>query len=103
MTLPGVLDIHPTFHTDDRGRFAETYRQDLLEEVLGHPLSWAQGNTSVSVARTIRGMHYSIDPGGQAKYVTCTSGRVWDVVADVRVDSPSFACYSAIVLTAEEG
>lgn len=103
MTLPGVLEIHPTFHRDDRGRFAETYRQDLLEDVVGHSLSWAQGNTSVSVVRTIRGMHYSVAPGGQAKYVTCTSGRVWDVVADVRVGSPSFAQYSATVLTGEEG
>jgi dTDP-4-dehydrorhamnose 3,5-epimerase len=100
MTLSGVYEIQPQVYGDVRGSFAETYRRDLLEDVLGHRVDWVQGNTSVSRARTIRGIHYSLAPGGQAKYVTCTAGRVWDLVMDLRVGSPAFGAYTAVVLDA---
>lgn len=98
MSVHGVYEIQPQIHEDDRGRFAETYRRDALEEAVGHSVDWVQGNTSVSRARTIRGIHYSLAPEGQAKYVTCTSGRAWDMAVDLRVGSPSFGAYTAVVL-----
>lgn len=101
--LPGVWEIHPHIHGDHRGWFTESYRQDLLEHAVGHPLSWVQGNTSVSKVGTIRGLHYSIAPGGQAKYVTCTHGMVWDVAVDVREGSPTFGRYASVTLNAEQG
>jgi dTDP-4-dehydrorhamnose 3,5-epimerase len=100
--LSGVLEIRPTIHEDNRGSFAENYRQDLLEDAVGHPVSWAQGNTSFSKARTIRGLHYSLAPKGQAKYVTCTSGMIWDVVVDIRPGSSTFGQYVAVTLNSGE-
>ena len=100
-TLPGVLRIQPKLFADARGAFAETYRHGALEEAVGHALSWKQNNVSVSTARTIRGLHFSTAPGGQAKYVTCVKGTVWDVIMDVRVGSPAFGAYTAVTLAAD--
>jgi dTDP-4-dehydrorhamnose 3,5-epimerase len=99
--FPEVIEVHPTIHEDRRGRLAETYHQDLLEEMTGRSLPWKQGNTSVSAARTIRGLHYSLAPGGQDKYVTCLHGMVWDVAVDIREESPTFGQYAAFVLSGE--
>jgi dTDP-4-dehydrorhamnose 3,5-epimerase len=57
-------------------------------------------NTSVSRRGTLRGLHYSVAPGGQAKYVTCTAGSVLDVVVDLRTGSPSFGAVDSVVLDA---
>lgn len=100
--LPGVLKITPLSFTDSRGWFTEVYRDDLLESAVGHPLQWLQGNLSVSRVGTIRGLHYSIAPKGQAKYVTCTYGMVWDVVVDIRVGSPHFGEWASITLNGED-
>lgn len=100
--IPGVLEVRPDIHGDDRGWFAEMYRGAELEDHVGHRVHWAQGNVSVSRARTVRGIHYSIAPAGQAKYVTCQEGMVWDVFMDLRPDSPSFGSWGAVTLTAED-
>lgn len=99
--LPGVFISTPFVHQDTRGSLAETYRHALLEEVLGRPVAWEQENVTVSRERTIRGLHYSLDPRGQAKYVTCVHGLVWDVVVDVRQNSPTFGIYGAFTLSGD--
>ena len=60
-------------------------------------------NTSVSRRGTLRGVHYSVAPAGQAKYVTCAAGAVLDVVVDLRVGSPTFGDHDAVQLDAELG
>jgi dTDP-4-dehydrorhamnose 3,5-epimerase len=77
-------------HGDDRGSFAEAFRGAEFAADLGYQLSVAQVNCSVSRRGVIRGIHYSDVPPGQAKYVTCVSGAVLDVVVDLRVGSPGF-------------
>src|SRR5690606_21424643 len=69
-----------------------------LAEAVGHPLTLAQANLSVSAAGVVRGIHYAEVPPGQAKYVTCPSGAVLDVVVDLRVGSPTFGRWEAVRL-----
>jgi dTDP-4-dehydrorhamnose 3,5-epimerase len=94
-----VLDLVP--HGDHRGRFTEWYRADVLAGALGHPLTLAQANHSVSARGVLRGVHFALVPPGQAKYVYCPAGRVLDVVVDVRVGSPTFGATASVVLDAE--
>jgi dTDP-4-dehydrorhamnose 3,5-epimerase len=78
--------------------FLESYRADLLVQVIGHRLQVAQVNYSVSRRGTIRGVHFADVPPGQAKYVTCSLGAVLDVVVDVRQGSPTFGAWDAVRL-----
>lgn len=95
-----VFDLVP--HGDTRGRFTEWYRADLLSQAVGHPLTLAQANHSVSAEGVLRGVHFALVPPGQAKYVYCPAGRVLDVVIDVRVGSPTFGVHDAVVLDSEQ-
>jgi dTDP-4-dehydrorhamnose 3,5-epimerase len=94
-----VLDLVP--HGDSRGRFVEWFRADVLTRVIGHPLTLAQANHSVSARGALRGVHFSQVPPGQAKYVYCPSGRVLDVIVDIRVGSPTFGVHDAVLLDSE--
>jgi dTDP-4-dehydrorhamnose 3,5-epimerase len=94
-----VLDMTP--HGDPRGRFTEWYRADVLAGATGFGLSLAQANHSVSARGVLRGVHFALVPPGQAKYVYCPSGRVLDVVVDIRVGSPTFGVHDAVVLDSE--
>ncbi|HEY9328953.1 MAG TPA: dTDP-4-dehydrorhamnose 3,5-epimerase [Streptomyces sp.] len=103
LSVPGALRITPRLHADDRGVFLEWYRPDLLAEVLGHrPPDMLQGNLSVSARGVVRGIHFAQVPHGQAKYVTCVSGAVLDVVVDLRTGSPAFGRWEALRLDDRE-
>jgi dTDP-4-dehydrorhamnose 3,5-epimerase len=94
-----VLDLVP--HGDDRGRFTEWYRADVLSAATGWALPLAQANHSVSARGVLRGVHFALVPPGQAKYVYCPAGRVLDVVVDVRVGSPTFGVCDSVLLESE--
>ena len=95
-----LVDLVP--HGDSRGRFTEWYRADVLSAALGHPLTLAQANHSVSARGALRGVHFAQVPPGQAKYVYCPAGKLLDVVVDLRVGSPSFGVHDAVVLDSEQ-
>jgi dTDP-4-dehydrorhamnose 3,5-epimerase len=95
-----LVDLVP--HGDPRGRFTEWYRADVLAAAVGHPMTLAQANHSVSASGVLRGVHFALVPPGQAKYVYCPAGRVLDVVVDVRVGSPTFGMHEAVVLDSEQ-
>jgi dTDP-4-dehydrorhamnose 3,5-epimerase len=88
-------------HSDDRGSFAEAFRGAEFAADLGYRLDIAQVNCSVSRRGVIRGIHYADVPPGQAKYVTCVSGAILDVIVDLRTDSPSFGKWEAVRLDAD--
>ena len=95
-----ALDLVP--HGDARGRFTEWFRSDLLASATGYPLTVAQANHSVSARGALRGVHFALVPPGQAKYVYCPSGRVLDVVVDLRVGSPTFGTHDTVLLDSEQ-
>jgi len=98
LSVPGSYEITPLVREDDRGRFLEWYRFDVLSEAIGHPLDLRQANTSVSKRGVVRGIHFADVPRGQAKYVTVTHGAVIDYVIDIRVGSPTFGRWDSVRL-----
>ena len=98
LTVPDAWELTPRQFPDDRGTFLEYYKADVLEQAVGHRLDLAQANCSVSARGVVRGVHFADVPPSQAKYVTCLSGAVLDVVVDIRVGSPSFGTWDAVRL-----
>lgn len=101
--IPGVWLIAPTPHKDDRGRF---FRAWCAREFADHGIHFqpVQANMGRSVRRgTIRGLHYQVEPAPEAKLARCTSGAVFDVVVDLRPDSPARGKWYGAELTAENG
>jgi dTDP-4-dehydrorhamnose 3,5-epimerase len=85
--LPGVLVLFPKVHADERGRFFESYRVDLLTAA-GVP-AFVQDNQSSSRRGTVRGLHYQLDRP-QGKLIRVLRGSIFDVAVDIRVGSPTF-------------
>jgi dTDP-4-dehydrorhamnose 3,5-epimerase len=100
-SIADVILIEPNVHGDERGYFIETYRQDLLEEVIGYQVNFIQDNESRSTKGTLRGLHYQLPPYAQAKLVRVIEGMVLDVAVDIRNGSPTFGKHTALLLTSE--
>lgn len=96
--IEGAWVSTPRIFRDGRGSFLEWFRGRELSEALGYQPEIAQANCSVSRRNVIRGIHYADVPPGQAKYVTCVSGAVTDIVVDIRVGSPTFGAWEATLL-----
>ena len=75
---------------DERGYFREWFKREEILESTGMDFSVQQANHSKSKKGVVRGIHYSLAPGGQAKWVTCTSGTILDVIVDLRPNSSTF-------------
>lgn len=101
LSIAGAWEFTPAQFGDDRGVFLESFKAEVLAATIGHPFTVAQANTSVSAAGVIRGVHFADVPPGQAKYVTCAVGAVFDVVVDLRTGSPTFGAYDAVLLDDE--
>ena len=90
LELPGVLEIRPTRHADDRGFFSEVWNREHWREA-GIDQDFVQDNHSLSKDRgVLRGLHYQVPPMAQAKLVRVTRGAVFDVAVDIRTGSPTF-------------
>ncbi len=98
-SLVGPLILEPAIHRDDRGYFLESWRRSTLAD-LGIKVDFLQDNHSHSVKGVVRGLHFQKTPG-MAKLVRCTQGRVWDVVVDIRPDSPTFGEWAGVELDGE--
>ena len=99
--LAGAFIIEPDTYTDERGFFSRNWSQKEFE---AHGLveTFVESNTSRSVKTgTLRGMHFQAAPYAQAKLVRCTAGAIYDVIIDLRPDSPSFKRWEAVELSAE--
>jgi dTDP-4-dehydrorhamnose 3,5-epimerase len=94
------IDIEPK--ADERGFFARCWCQKEFES---HGLNskLAQCNISFNARKgTLRGMHYQAPPYAEAKVMRCTQGIIYDVVLDLRSESPTFKLWTAAVLTPEK-
>jgi dTDP-4-dehydrorhamnose 3,5-epimerase len=99
--LSGVFVIEPERRDDERGFFARTFCEEEFREH-GIAMRVAQSSLSFNLAaRTLRGMHYQVEPYAEAKLVRCTMGAIYDVVIDLRPSSPTLCRWVAAELTAE--
>ena len=98
-SLPGAFIIKPERFEDDRGFFARTY---CAKEFAAHGLAtqWPQCNVSYNIAcHTLRGMHFQAAPYEEDKLVRCTRGAIFDVIIDLRPESPAYLRHVGVELT----
>ena len=88
---------------DDRGFLREWFKSEDLKTAIGRDLGIEQANISLSSKGTLRGIHYSIAPRGQAKWITCISGSIQDVIVDIRPDSKTFGQWIDVELRGDSG
>lgn len=97
--LEGILLIEPATYNDDRGFFLESFEQQRYRE-LGIVENFVQDNHSRSMKNVLRGLHYTRNKP-QAQIVTVMRGRIFDVVVDIRKDSPTFGQWFGAELSDE--
>ena len=88
--IEGCYVITYDTYVDERGYFAVPYNKDIFNQNVGYEVEFIQDNMSYSHLGTIRGLHFQTGEYEQSKLVTCTQGRVLDVVVDIRKDSPTY-------------
>ena len=98
-SLPGVLLLQPKTFRDPRGFFRETYHAEKLE-ARGVRCAFVQDNHSHSCRGTLRGLHYQLRHP-QAKLVSVIRGEIFDVIVDIRRDSPTFGRHACFPLSEE--
>ena len=103
LKIEGVWLHTPKVWPDDRGTFHEVFKLSMISEQLGRDFQVKQVNQSTSAAGVIRGIHWTDSQEGQAKYVSCPKGAIWDVVVDLRLDSDTYGEWDARILSEENG
>ena len=98
-SIPEVIILKPKLFEDERGFFMETYRAEHLTS-LGVPAKFVQDNHSGSTQGVLRGLHYQIQRP-QGKLVRVVSGKVFDVVVDLRKSCDTFGKWVGATLTAD--
>jgi dTDP-4-dehydrorhamnose 3,5-epimerase len=94
-----LVELEPK--VDERGFFARTFCEDEFR-TRGLTTRFPHTNLSRNTARgTLRGMHYTVSPSQESKLVRCTAGAIYDVLLDVRSDSPTFAKWATVELSRE--
>jgi dTDP-4-dehydrorhamnose 3,5-epimerase len=100
--IEGVIEIHLEPNPDDRGFFARTWCQNEFEKQ-GLNSKLVQCSLSFNTKKgTLRGMHYQAPPHVEAKLVRCSRGAVYDVVIDLRPESPTYEQWVGLLLTADK-
>jgi len=95
----GVWLIEQEPHYDDRGYFSRTYCQSEFGSKKLNTI-WPQCNLTLTKKRGIlRGLHYQANPKPEIKLVRCSAGSIFDVVVDVRRDSPTYKQWEGFVLS----
>jgi dTDP-4-dehydrorhamnose 3,5-epimerase len=98
--LPEVLVLEPKVHRDSRGFFLESWNARTFREAAGVDAPFVQDNHSRSARNVLRGIHYQIVKP-QGKLVRAVSGRVLDVIVDLRRSSARFGRWASVELSAE--
>jgi dTDP-4-dehydrorhamnose 3,5-epimerase len=103
LPIAGAYLIRPERRNDERGYFARTWcRQELAQHGLVDPID--QVNTGFSPATgTLRGLHFQTGVHAEVKIARCVRGAVFDVIVDLRPDSPTFRQWHGAELSAENG
>ncbi len=97
--LEGLYEIELKPIEDNRGFFMRTYDSSILIK-MGLNREWVQENHSSSMQKnTVRGLHFQLAPHIDAKLIRCIRGEIFDVVVDIRKDSPTFGQWESIILS----
>lgn len=97
--FPGLLVFEPAVFEDIRGYFFESYNEKIFNSQ-GIETRFVQDNQSSSFYGVIRGLHYQLNPKAQSKLVRVLTGKILDVVVDIRKGSPTFGKNFTLELSA---
>jgi len=101
--IPGVWIHNPVRYPDSRGTFEEQFRESTIQSELGRDFKVLQVNQSLSNKGVVRGIHWTAGPVGQAKYLSCVRGSIWDVYVDLRTNSKTFGQWGSEFISLENG
>ncbi|MDQ0206918.1 dTDP-4-dehydrorhamnose 3,5-epimerase [Alkalicoccobacillus murimartini] len=102
LALEGVKLIEPVVYQDSRGFFTESYQRSAWKKA-GIEEEFIQDNHSLSMETgVIRGLHFQIGDAAQSKLVRVLAGSIYDVVVDIRPDSPTFTEWVAVTIRSED-
>jgi dTDP-4-dehydrorhamnose 3,5-epimerase len=100
-SLKGAYLIKPKVFRDERGFFVESWNEKVFAEN-GIDAKFVQDNHSMSANMgVLRGLHFQLPPNAQAKLVRVTRGKVYDVIVDLRKDSPTYGKWESFELSAD--
>ena len=94
-----IIDVEPI--ADDRGFFTYLY---CARQAAEHGIATEVAQVKLSYNKrkgTLRGMHYQVPPAAETKLVRCTRGAVWDVIVDLRPDSPTYLQHVGVELSVD--
>jgi len=98
LPLAGAYRISQTRHEDERGFFARSYCETEFS-ARGLETRWVQSNTSYNHRKgTLRGLHFQRPPHEEVKLVRCIRGAIFDVMVDLRRESPTFGKWCGLTL-----
>lgn len=100
LPLSGLLLLQPQIYTDERGYFFEVNRSSELKQAIGD-IEFVQESQSGSVQHVLRGLHYQLEKP-QAKLMRVLTGRIFDVVVDLRRQSASFGHWYGLELCSDK-
>ena len=95
--IPGILVVEPHIFGDERGTFSQTFDKDTFN------IDFIIEAQSISRAGVIRGLHFQEEPFAQSKLVRVSSGKIIDVVVDLRNGSPTYGDHFKIELSSKNG
>jgi dTDP-4-dehydrorhamnose 3,5-epimerase len=98
LKISGSWKIEFQKFEDNRGFFYESFKAEEFPKLIGRNFDIKQTNTSSSSKGSVRGIHYALVPPSQAKLVQCQRGSIKDYVIDIRIGSPTFGQFEAIIL-----
>ncbi|MFF0204899.1 dTDP-4-dehydrorhamnose 3,5-epimerase [Streptomyces sp. NPDC005017] len=99
-SVAGAFLFEPTPYADERGFFCRTFDADVVRSVGLDPDAFVQDSVSRSVRGVLRGLHLR-SGDGEAKLVRCSYGQIFDVVVDLRPDSPTYRNVATFELSGE--
>ncbi|CAM3609281.1 MULTISPECIES: dTDP-4-dehydrorhamnose 3,5-epimerase [Paenibacillus] len=99
LSVMDALVIEPVVHGDHRGFFMESYNDSLFKQN-GINYNFIQDNHSLSAEPgVLRGLHYQLNPKAQTKLVRVLAGAIYDVIVDIRKNSPTFGQWVGVILS----
>lgn len=99
LKLDGASIIEPVVHGDNRGFFMESYNEQAFKQNGIHH-NFIQDNHSLSAETgVLRGLHYQLNPKAQTKLVRVLRGAIYDVIVDIRKNSPTFGQWVGVILS----
>lgn len=101
--IAGAYRVQRTAHNDQRGSLERLFCADEMLEAGWHGPVAQLNRTTTFQKGTVRGLHFQKPPYAEMKLVTCLRGSIYDVVVDLRRDSPTRLAWFGVILTADEG